>query len=199
MIQIHVGSRGLAHLPHGRRESPRSTIGHGAVEALVAGPQHRVEDALLGDGVPDLNRGARNRFGVLGELDGGKGGTMDAVASGATAEGDDQISGVHLLGRAPVGKNPDRPGIHERIPHVAFVEPDSAVDRGDAHPVAVVPYTGNDAPQDAPWMHRAAGHALRRQIGGAHEKAIGVGDGKRASPAPSTSRMTPPIPVPAPP
>ena len=98
------------------------------------------------------------------------------------------------------GISPTLPQIHQRIAEIARVEVDRAVDGGNAHPVAVIAHAGDHA-----LASRAADAARPRAIssagvsGGAKQNTSVLQIGLAPRPVPSGSRITPPMPVLAPP
>ena len=119
-------------------------------QAAVAGLQQHVEHLLFGDGVADLHGAAADLFRFGGQLKRREGGAVDAVASGAAADGHDEIAGVRLLVAAVNRNQADGAAEDERVGQVALVEADGAVDGGDAHAVAVIAHAGDHA------LHQAA-------------------------------------------
>ena len=57
-VQPDLGADLLAHLAHGAGEAAGAAVGHGVVQAAVAGGQQHVQHHLLGDRVADLHRAA---------------------------------------------------------------------------------------------------------------------------------------------
>ena len=70
---------------------------------------------------------------------------MDAVASGASAGYNDEISDPRCLGDLVARNQAHAAAKDERIPEIAIVEMDRPVDRGNAHPVAVISNAAHDA------------------------------------------------------
>ena len=127
-------------------------------------------------------------------------GAVNAVAAGAAADGHDQVAGLRLLERLVARDQADVAAVDQRVAQVARVEVDRAVDGGNAHPVAVVAHAGDDA-----LASRAADAARRAAAssagvsGGAKQKTSVLQIGLAPRPVPSGSRITPPMPVLAPP
>ena len=109
---------------------------------------------------------------------------MDAVAPRATPKRDNEIAGARGLGHVAAWNEPDAARVDHRVAHVVAVEADRAVDRRDAHAVAVVSHASGHALEQAKRVHAALGHisVLRPRIPKAED--IGVGD--RASTQPRT-------------
>ena len=107
-----------------------------------------------------------------GQLGRAEGGAVDAVAAGAAADGDDPVAGLDLLGRHAAGQHADRAAEDQRIGQVARVDGEGAVDRGNAHAIAVVAHAGDDPLEDA--LRDAARPAGKRvgrsRSGGATQK-----------------------------
>ena len=117
----------------------------GRVQPAVAGRQQHVEHHLLGDRVADLHGAAGERFAFVRQLGAGERRAVNAVAARAAADGDDQIAGLRLLERLVARNQPDVAAEDQRIAEVAVVEVHRAVDRGNAHAVAVVAHARDDA------------------------------------------------------
>ena len=137
---------------------------------------------------------------LAGQFGGAEGGAVDAVAAGPPADGHDQVARLRMLERLVARDQADVAAVDQRIAEVAAVEVDGAVDRGDAHAVAVVAHAGDDALHHAPRMQHA-GRQLRRPgvSGGAKQKTSVLQIGLAPMPVPIGSRITPPMPVLAPP
>ncbi|OPZ60815.1 MAG: hypothetical protein BWY87_00246 [Deltaproteobacteria bacterium ADurb.Bin510] len=89
-----AAAREFGHLADRGREAAGAVIGDGAVEALVAGAQQKVEHLLLGDRVADLHGADRRAFV---QLFGGEGRAVDAVLADAAAGHDDLVAGQDSL------------------------------------------------------------------------------------------------------
>ena len=151
-----------AHLADGRAEAARAAVGDRAEEAAVAGLEDDVEDHLLGDRVADLDRAAGDRLALAGQLDRAERGAVDAVAAGPAADGDDPVARLDLLRRHPARDHADGPAEDQRVGQVAGIDDQGPVDRGDAHPVAVVADAGDDPLEDALGVEDAGGQAVGR-------------------------------------
>jgi hypothetical protein len=158
----------------------RAAVGDAAIEATVARDEQRVHELFLLDRVADLHRARRDGLAGLVELLAAEGGTVDAVAPGAPAGDDHEVAGAHLLVQAVDGQQADAAAVDQRVAHVALVEADRAVDRGDAHAVAVVAHAGDDALHHAPRVQRALGQARGGQVGRPEAEDVRVGDGPAA-------------------
>src|SRR5439155_13155328 len=105
-----------------------------------------LEQALLEEGVADLDRGAPLLAGLV-QLQGGEGGAVDAVATGGRTHQHEQVAGA--FGPRPLQMlDPDQTDahrVHQRIARVAVVEVDLAADGGHADAVAVTADPGHDA------------------------------------------------------
>ena len=111
----------------------------------------------------------------VGEFGGAEGRAVDAVASGAPAQGDDAIAGLCIAGDEVRGHNPDAAAVDERVADVSVVERDRAVNGGDAHAVAVVADTGDDLCEDLARWEASGGDAVRVWVRDAED--IGGGNG----------------------
>ena len=189
----------LAHLAHGRGEAARAAVGDGGVQALVAGHQDGVQHHLFGDGVADLHRAAGDLAGLVGQLDGGEGRAVQAVAAGAPAEHHDQIAGPGACADArPRARCPRSRSRPAGWPCSPASKQDGAVDGGDAHLVAVVLDAGHHAAVDAPRVQHAVGQLARIGRSSGPKQSTSVLAMGRAE-TPMMSRTTPPTPVLAPP
>ena len=101
---------------------------------------------------------------------------MNAVATGATADGYDQIIRLRFLERFFSRQEADITAEDERIAEVALVEVDRAIHRGNAHAVAVVAHPGNDAAHDSPRMEHARRQFGSRRVGWSKAEDIRVAD-----------------------
>ena len=105
---------------------------------------------------------------------------MDAVASGAAADGDDQIAVARLLVAAIDRDQADRAAVNQRIAQVALIEADGAVDGGNAHAVAVIAHAGDDALHHLERVQHARRQRLRRRVRRREAEHIGVADRLRS-------------------
>ncbi len=171
------------------------------IQPAVAGGQQHVEHHLLGDRVADLHGAAgerlRSRWSVRRELNVAPWMPSRPVRPPTATI---RSPGCGCFERLVARDQPDVAAVDQRIAQVARVEVDRAVDGGDAHPVAVVAHAGDDAlasrGADAarPAASRSAGVS-----GGAKQKTSVLQIGLAPRPVPSGSRITPPMPVLAPP
>ncbi len=173
----------LAHFPHGAGESARSAIGNCGVETaafMIAGGEDGIEDFLFGDGVADLDGVAEFSGMGVGEFGGTEGGAVDAVAAGAAAEGDDAVAGLGIAFDFVAGHDTDAADIDEGVSDIIIVEPDTSVEGGDAHAVAVVTNPGDDFGEDALGREHAGGEwivTIFPEFRGGDAEDIGGGDG----------------------
>ena len=108
--------------------------------------------------------------------------------------------GLRLLERLVARNQPDVAAVDQRIAEIARIEVDRAVDRGNAHPVAVVAHAGDDAlASRAADAARPAAAQSAGVSGGAKQNTSVLQIGLAPRPVPSGSRITPPTPVFAPP
>ena len=101
---------------------------------------------------------------------------MDAVAAGPAADRDDPVAGLDLLRRHAAREHADGAAEDQRVGEVAGVDGQGAVDRGDAHPVAVVAHAGDDALEHALGVEHAGGKLLGGQVGRRDAEDVGVAD-----------------------
>ena len=148
-FEVHGRAEIRAHLADGGTEPAGAAVGDRREQAAVAGLQDHVLHLLLGDGVADLHRPAADRFRFVREFEAGERRAVNAVAAGPAADRDDQVAGLHLLERLVRRDDADRAAEDERVRQIAIVEEDRAVDRGNAHAVAVIAHPGDDALHDA--------------------------------------------------
>ena len=168
------------HLAHRRRKSTGTAIGHRAEQTLVAGLKQNVQHHFFGDGVADLHRPAGQRFGFGRQLGAAERGPVDAVATGSAAHRDDVIA---RTGGFFFHAHRDHAGvatIHQRVAQISIVEHDCAVDRRDAHAIAIVADAGNDALHDAAGVQHARWQVGGRRIGRGETKHVGITNRPRA-------------------
>src|SRR5688500_7992695 len=101
---------------------------------------------------------------------------MDAVTPGAPPGDDDQVSDARLRGTPAARRETDRATEHEGIRYIPRVEQRRAVDRGDAHLVAVVGDAGHHSRVDALWWQRSRRERVRRCFERTEAEDVGVGD-----------------------
>ena len=145
-------------------------------EPAVARLEDHVEDHLLGDRVADLHGAAGERLALAGQLGRAEGGPVDAVAAGPAADGDDPVARLDFLESFAAGQHTHRAAEDQRVGQVARVDRERPVDRGDAHPVAVVANAGDDPLEHALGMEHAGGKLVGRQVGRGHAEDVGVAD-----------------------
>src|SRR5690606_3972689 len=160
----------------------RAAVRHRAVEPAVARLEKNVEHAFLGDRIADLDGAARDRLGLLGELDRREGRAVDAIASGAPSDDDDAIARTNLLLDRAARDDADASREDERIRRVALVEEEAAARRRNSHPIAIVAHAGDDAVKHAERMERARRDRVLRKIGRAETEDIRVDDRLGAEP-----------------
>ena len=104
--------------------------------------------------------------------------------------------GSTFLNALPRGQDADGAAEDQRVGQVARVDGQGAVDRGDAHAVAVVAHAGDDALRAPAWVEHARREAGRAgRSGGATQKTSVLQIGLAPRPVPRASRITPPRPV----
>ena len=87
-----------------------------------------------------------------------------------------------LLFRLAARQQTHRSAEDQRIGEIAGVNGQGAIDRGNAHAIAVVAHPGNDSLQDAPGVKRAGGKLVQRQVGPSHAEDVGVANRLCAEP-----------------
>ncbi len=102
---------------------------------------------------------------------------MQAVATGAATQRNDQIADVCGGGMFAPGQQTGAAAEDQRIAQIALVVDDRAVDRGQPQLVAVVADAGHHALGNAPRMEHAVGHLIDRVVLGAEAEHVGGGDG----------------------
>ena len=99
---------------------------------------------------------------------------MNTIAASAPADGHDLVAGLNFL-LAPVFRNEAHvAAINERVAEVTPVKEDGAVGGRDAHPVAVITYTGDDAFHQAFRVHDALGKRILRRIRRSKTEDVGI-------------------------
>ena len=88
--------------------------------------------------------------------------------------------GCGLLVRLVARDEADVAAVDERVAEVAVVEVDGAVDRGNAHAIAVVAHAVDDAAHHAPRMEHAGRQRVGRRVGRGEAEDVGVADRLRA-------------------
>ena len=96
-IEPNFGSQLLAHFADGAAKAACPAVGHRVVQAFIARLKEHIEDHLLGDRISDLNRSARYRFALAGQLHRTERRTVDPVATGSPTDGHDPITRLGLL------------------------------------------------------------------------------------------------------
>ena len=147
-FQMNIGAEFLPHLPDSRTEPSRPAVGDRAIKPLIACFQEHVEQFLFCYGVADLDCAARDFFRFARQLDRRECSAMDAIATGAAPKRDNEISRLGSLLALAHGDNTNSTAVNQRIAEIARIETDGAVDRGDAHAIAVVPNAGDNAFHD---------------------------------------------------
>ncbi len=150
-----------AHFADGAGEAARTAIGDAAVEAaafVVAGLKENIERFLLRDSVADLHSVAELVCVCVGQLSGREGRAVNTIAPCATAQRDDAIARLRLAETFVEWNDANTACKNEWISEVIFMKPDSPIDRGNAHAVAIIAHASHDALQDALGVDDAAGN-----------------------------------------
>ena len=151
-VEVHGRADLARHLADGAREAARAAVGETAVEGplrAVAHREDRVEHLLLCDGVPDLHRVAELVGVLVGELSARECRAVDTVAARTAADRDDEVALLRRALHAAARHQADAAAVDERVADIVVVEVDGAVERGDAHAVAVVAHARDDLREDA--------------------------------------------------
>ena len=176
-LQVDERAEVGPHLADRRAEAPGAAVGDRMEEAAVAGLEDHVEHHLLGDRVADLHGAAGERLALAGQLGRAERRTVDPVASGSSSQGDDPVAGLNLLEGLAARQDADGAAEDQGIGEVARIHGQGPVDRGDPHPIAVVPHPGDDALEDALGVEYAGGKLVGREVGRRHAEDVGVADG----------------------
>ena len=177
LVEPDLGSRLASHFTHGTRKAAGAAIGDRRVQLPVAGRENHVQQHFFGDGVADLHCSTRKRFAFMRELGRRKRGAVDAVTPSLAADGHDEIADSHLLRFFADGDHGDISAIDERIAQIAFVEKEGAIDRGNAHAVAVVADPRDDSAGHDARVQDAGRQLIVRDIWRSEAKDIGIADG----------------------
>ena len=153
------------HLTHRAGKSARTAIGDGGVQAPVAGGQQHVHHHFLGDGVADLHGSAGDFLALARQFRTAEGRPVYAIPPGPPAEGHNQVVGPRLFEGMLAGNQADVAAEDQRVADVPLVEVDRPVDRGNPHPVAVVPHAADHPPHHPPRMQHSWRQLLGRHIG----------------------------------
>ncbi len=172
----------FAHLSDGAAEAARSAIGDGRVQVAVAGLEDDVDHHFLGDGVSDLHRAAGDRFAHLRQLSRGERGAVNSVAAGASPDGDNQITRFQFLLAFVDRDHRHVAAVDQRVAQIPPVEVDGPVDGRNAHAVAVVAHTGDDAFRHDLGVQRAGRQFGVRSFRRREAEDVGVADGAGAQP-----------------
>ena len=199
-VQRDLGADVFTHFAHGAREPAGAAIGDGVVQSLIACHQHDVQQHLLGDGIADLDGAARDRLALARQFRRTERGPVDPVTSGAAADGDDVVAGLRMLARLVARQDAHGAAEDERIAQVTRIEIDRSVDRWGCPSGCRSRARRRPRPasRDADAARRAAAWSSGVS-GGAKQNTSVLHTGLAPRPVPSGSRITPPMPVFAPP
>ena len=95
--------------------------------------------------------------------------------------------GYDSLLRLAARQDAHGPAEDQGVGQVARVDGQGAVDRGNAHAIAVVADAGDDPLEHPLGVKHAGGNLLRRQVGRRHAEDVGVAD--RLGPQPGPERV----------
>ena len=112
---------------------------------------------------------------------------MNAVASRASANRDDQVAGIDVLVALIDRDHRDVAAVDERVSEVAFIKEDRPVDGRDAHAIAVVPHARDDAMRDGFGMQHARRQFVVADIRRRETEDVGVAN--RSRPEPRAERI----------
>src|SRR5208283_1126037 len=160
---------GVDELARRRGETAAPKVLLAADETAVVRLEAGVDERLLHDRVPELDRAAGLGLATVGELLRCERHAPDPVASREPAGENEVVAdGVRAVRCEPaLRQEPDTAHVHERVHDVRRVEVDTPRDGRHADPVAVVADPGDDAFGDVP----GALHAWRKRVGSAVERA----------------------------
>ena len=128
-----------------------------------------------------------DRLVLVGHLPARKGGPVNTVSSDPAAHHDNQISTPGILEALISIHDADVAAIDQRIGQVSVVEINGAVNRRDAHSVAVVADARHDALHDPPGMQDAFGDFIKLLIRLAETKDVRIRN--RSSPQTGSHRI----------
>src|SRR5579864_7461661 len=121
------------------------------VESAITGLDDNIRDFLLGNGRADLHCAACLCVDLTAHLARGKCRTMYAIAPGAPTKHNDMIPRLYLARMAPMREYTQAPAEDERVVHVSRMIEDGTIDGGNAHLIAVVPYTIHYTAGNSSW------------------------------------------------
>ena len=174
--------------------APQSVI---AVYRSLGADEH-VDQQLLDDRVADLHAGAGDLAGRGVHRGAGERRAADAVAAGAPAEHDDAVAGERAGGQRPIGGDADASGEHERVGGVGPGRRGSHRPRSAGRSCCRSRRRRRSRPRGCgagAARRRAARRAAGRAARSTARRCTAIGRWAM----PSTSRITPPTPVLAPP
>ncbi len=70
---------------------------------------------------------------------------MNAVAAGSSADGHDQVAHLRRLATAIDRDQSHGAAKHQRVAEIPLVKADGAINRGNAHAVAIIAHASDDA------------------------------------------------------
>ena len=175
-VDLDAGAGAAAHLAGRTREAGGAHVLNADNGAGVHGFEAGFKEELFKKRVAHLHVGPL-LLGLFGELVGGHGGAVDAVAAGLGADIDDGIADTFGPAEEDLVLRDDAEGkdVDERVAVVGLVEDAFAADGGDAEAVAVVGDAADDAFEDAPVARPGFGI-----VEGTEADGIEHGDGPRA-------------------
>ena len=178
-IQMHRGPQHATHLAHRARESTRATIGH-AVEQRptvgVASRQQRIQRLLLRDRCANLHRVAEFVGVRVGQFGAGERRAVNAITTRAASQHHDHVTLARRTTDERARHQAHHAAVHQRIAHVAWIEPHRPVQGWNAHAVAVVAHTLHHLSKDASGLQATLGHL---HVGRCHAEHVDGGDGLR--------------------
>ena len=107
---------------------------------------------------------------------------VNAIASSASTDGDDQITGFHRFIAPILGDQTDVATVDERVTRITWVEQDCTVRRRNPHAIAVVPHPCDNTLENPLWMERAFGKLVIIKIGETEAENVRVQNRLRAKP-----------------
>ena len=181
--QLDLGAELRAHLADGRAESAGAAVGDGAEEAAVGAWTITSSTIFSVIALPIWT--APPETSSLCAVNSAELNVAPWMPSrpGPPADGHDPVAGLDRLGRHPPRQDADRAAEDERVGQVSRVDRQGAVDRGDAHAVAVVAHPGDDALEHPPGVQDPGRDRFGLEVGPGHAEHVGIADRPGAQPS----------------
>ena len=110
----------------------------------------------------------------VGQFGAGEGCAVDAVTTRATTKHHDHVTLARRTTDQCAWHQPNHTAVHQRISHIARIEPHRPVQGWNAHAVAVVAHTLHHLSKDARGLQATLGHL---HVGRRHAEHVGGSDG----------------------